>query len=214
MNCKNYKIFSLLFLISASSVFAQTKEETDKIMRSQDPKEISAFVKKYPNNPNANFLSNRLKNLAPAQSPKAKPVIQPLNTEKLSKEVEKKVEKGKADANTERTVNLLNNLFSTDRNKSEVFVMIKNNSNCNLIVKVDGKTFFNLDVPKKGDNYLFYQKEHIKLLPKFVMPTINLQKILTEDTQIVLGIKKRQEINSCLFFYPVNLPISINFSCL
>ncbi|MEN9487471.1 MAG: hypothetical protein RIR56_1159, partial [Bacteroidota bacterium] len=46
MNCKNYKIFSLLFLISASSVFAQTKEETDKIMRSQDPKEISAFVKK------------------------------------------------------------------------------------------------------------------------------------------------------------------------
>jgi hypothetical protein len=79
------------------------------------------------------------------------------------------VEKGKADANTERTVNLLNNLFSTDRNKSEVFVMIKNNSNCNLIVKVDGKTFFNLDVPKKGDNYYFYQKEHIKLLPKFVM---------------------------------------------
>lgn len=95
MNCKNYKIFSLLFLISASSVFAQTKEETDKIMRSQDPKEISAFVKKYPNNPNANFLSNRLKNLAPAQSTKAKPVIQPLNSEKLSKEVEKKWKKAK-----------------------------------------------------------------------------------------------------------------------
>jgi hypothetical protein len=51
------------------------------------------------------------------------------------------VEKGKADANTEKTVNLLNNLFSTDRNKSEVFVMIKNNSNCNLIVKVEVRRF-------------------------------------------------------------------------
>jgi hypothetical protein len=60
------------------------------------------------------------------------------------------VEKGKADANTERTVNLLNNLFSTDRNKSEVFVMIKNNSDCNLIIKVDGKNSLILMFPRKG----------------------------------------------------------------
>ena len=160
-------------------------------MRSQDPKEISAFIKKYPNNPNANFLTNRMKNLGAVQSPKAKPVIQPLNTEKLSKEVEKKVEKGKADANTERTVNLLNNLFSTDRNKSEVFVMVKNNSDCNLIIKVDGKKFFNLDVPKRGDNYLLVPKGIYKITTRICDANYQSTKNLTEDTQIVLGISEK-----------------------
>ncbi len=162
MNYKKHQFFSLLFLLSVSFVFSQTKEETDKIMRSQDPKEISAFVKKYPSNPNANFLNNRLKNLSANQSSKAKPVIQPLNTNKLSKEVEKKVEKGKADANTEKTVNLLNNLFSTDRNKKEVFVMIKNNSNCNLIVKIDGKKFYNLDSRKREIIMYWFRKGLIR----------------------------------------------------
>ena len=191
MNYKKHKLFSLLVLFSTSFFFSQTKEEIDKIMRSQDPKEISAFIKKYPNNPNANFLTNRMKNLGAVQSPKAKPVIQPLNTEKLSKEVEKKVEKGKADANTERTVDLLNNLFSTDRNKSEVFVMIKNNSNCNLIVKVEGKTFFNLDVPKKGDNYLLLPKGTYKITTKICDASYQSTKNIAEDTQIVLGISKK-----------------------
>ena len=191
MNYKKHKLFSLLVLFSTSFFFSQTKEEIDKIMRNQDPKEISAFIKKYPNNPNANFLTNRMKNLGAVQSPKAKPVIQPLNTEKLSKEVEKKVEKGKADANTERTVNLLNNLFSTDRNKSEVFVMIKNKSNCNLIVKVEGKTFFNLDVPKKGDNYLLLPKGTYKITTKICDASYQSTKNIAEDTQIVLGISEK-----------------------
>ena len=190
MNYKKHKLFSLLVLFSTSFFFSQTKEEIDKIMRNQDPREISAFIKKYPNNPNANFLTNRMKNLGAVQSPKAKPVIQPLNTEKLSKEVERKVEKGTADANAERTVNLLNNLFSTDRNKSEVFVMIKNNSNCNLIVKVEGKTFFNLDVPKKGDNYLLLPKGTYKITTKICDASYQSTKNIAEDTQIVLGIKK------------------------
>ena len=185
------KLLLLILLVFSTFLFSQTSQELDKAMLSKDPKVIAEFIKKYPNNPNANFLSNRLKNLAPAQSPKAKPVIQPLNTEKLSKEVEKKVEKGKADANTERTVNLLNNLFSTDRNKSEVFVMIKNNSNCNLIVKVEGKTFFNLDVPKKGDNYLLVPKGTYKITTRICDANYQSTKNLTEDTQIVLGISEK-----------------------
>lgn len=191
MNYKKHKLFSLLVLFSMGFFFSQTKEEIDKIMRSQDPKEISAFIKKYPNNPNANFLNNRMKNLGAVQSPKAKPVIQPLNTDRLNKEVERKVEKGKADANTDKTVNLLNNLFSTDRNKSEVFVMIKNNSDCNLIIKVDGKKFFNLDVPKRGDNYLLVPKGTYKITTRICDAYYQSTKNLTEDTQIVLGISEK-----------------------
>lgn len=191
MNYKKHKFFSLLILFSVGFVFSQTKEETDKIMRSQDPKEISAFVKKYPSNPNTNFLNNRLKNLSATQASKAKPVIQPLNTNKLSKEVEKKLEKGKADANTDKTVNLLNNLFSTDRNKKEVFVMIKNNSSCNLIVKIDGKKFYNLDVPKKGDNYVLVPKGTYKITTQICEASYQSTKNLNEDTQIVLGITEK-----------------------
>lgn len=191
MNYKKYFLANILLLLSTSSVFSQTKEEIDKIMRSQDPKELSSFIKKYPSNPNANFLSNRLKNLTASQASIARPAIQPLNSKKLSKETERKTESGKADANTEKTVNLLNNLFSTDRNKSEVFVMIKNNSNCNLIVKVDGKKFFNLDIPKKGDNYLLVPKGTYKITTKICDASYQSTKNLTEDTQIVLGINEK-----------------------
>lgn len=191
MNYKKYFLANILLLLSTSSVFSQTKEEIDKIMRSQDPKELSSFIKKYPSNPNANFLSNRLKNLTATQASIARPAIQPLNSKKLSKETERKTESGKADANTEKTVNLLNNLFSTDRNKSEVFVMIKNNSNCNLIVKVDGKKFFNLDIPKKGDNYLLVPKGTYKITTKICDASYQSTKNLTEDTQIVLGINEK-----------------------
>lgn len=191
MNYKKYFLANILLLLSTSSAFSQTKEEIDKIMRSQDPKELSSFIKKYPSNPNANFLSNRLKNLTASQASIARPAIQPLNSKKLSKETERKTESGKADANTEKTVNLLNNLFSTDRNKSEVFVMIKNNSNCNLIVKVDGKKFFNLDIPKKGDNYLLVPKGTYKITTKICDASYQSTKNLTEDTQIVLGINEK-----------------------
>lgn len=186
-----YNFFSLLFLFSVGSVFSQTKEEVDKIMRSQDAREIGIFIKKYPNNPNANFLSNRLKNMSVKQSSVARPAILPLNAKKLSNEANRKVESGRADANTEKTVNLLNNLFSTDRNKSEVFVMIKNNSNCNLIVKIDGKKFFNLDVPKKGDNYLLVPKGTYKITTKICDASYQSTKNLGEDTQIVLGVNEK-----------------------
>lgn len=164
-------------------------------MRSQDSKEIEVFIKKYPGNSNVSFLSNRLKNLSSKQlatkQVASRPVIQPLNASKLSKETERKVDAGRADANTDKTVNLLNNLFSTDRNKSEVFVMIKNNSNCNLIVRVDGKKFFNLDVPKKGDNYLLVPKGTYKITTTICDASYQSTKNLTEDTQIVLGVNEK-----------------------
>ena len=186
------KLLLLILLVFSTFLFSQTSQELDKAMLSKDPNVIAEFIKKYPNNPNANFLTNRMKNLGAVQSPKAKPVIQPLNTEKLSKEVERKVEKGTADANTDKTVNLLNNLFSTDRNKSEVFVMVKNNSDCNLIIKVDGKKFFNLDVPKRGDNYLLVPKGTYKITTRICDANYyQSTKNLTEDTQIVLGISEK-----------------------
>lgn len=188
MNNKLYKIFFVLF-----SVFfmAQTKQELDKAMLSKDPKEISDFIKRYPNNSNVPFLKRKLDNFKGSGSSSAKPTIKPLNTERLEKQVAASNEKGERDAKTQRTVEVLNHLFNNNPNKKEAYVLIKNTSDCNLIVKLEGKKFYNLDVPKKGENYIMVPKGSYKVTTMICNARYTSVKNVTQDIEIDLGIEKK-----------------------
>ena len=53
--------FSLFFFILVGgAVFAQTKQELDKVMLSKDPYEILSFINKYPQDPNTPFLRKKV----------------------------------------------------------------------------------------------------------------------------------------------------------
>lgn len=191
------KFFISLFFIFYLVSFGQTKQELDKAMLSKDPKEISDFIKKYPNNSNTSFLQKKLNNLktaSPAATPSsktAKPNIAPLNTQKLEKQVAKSEAKGDPDAKAQRTAQVLTHLFSNDPKSKEAYVLIRNKSDCNLIVKFEGKKFYNLDVPKMGENYILVSKGSYKITTMICSAQYSSNKNITQDLEINLGVAKK-----------------------
>lgn len=191
----NTKLFGILFFLSSIFFFGQTKEEVNKAMVSTDYNLVTDFIEKYPDNPNTPSLKKKLKflkNTAPSysttsNSKAAKPSITPLNTQKLEKQVAKSEAKGEPDAKAQRTANVLTHLFSNDPNSKEAYVLIRNKSDCNLIVKIEGKKFFNLDVPKKGENYILIPKGTYLISTMICSAKYSSSKNITQDIEINLN---------------------------
>ena len=185
------KLLLLILLVFSTFSFSQTSQELDKAMLSKDPSVIAEFIKKYPNNKNTAFLQRKLNSMAGSGNAAAKPSIQPLNTEKLEKQVEKSEAKGEPDAKAKRTAEVLTHLFNNDPNKKDAYVLIRNKSECNLIVKFEGKKFYNLDVPKMGENYILVQKGTYRITTMICNAQYASVKNITQDLEINLNAAKK-----------------------
>ena len=185
------KLLLLILLVFSTFLFSQTSQELDKAMLSKDPSVIAEFIKKYPNNKNTAFLQRKLNSMAGRGNAAAKPSIQPLNTEKLEKQVEKSEAKGEPDAKAKRTAEVLTHLFNNDPNKKDAYVLIRNKSECNLIVKFEGKKFYNLDVPKMGENYILVQKGTYRITTMICNAQYASVKNITQDLEINLNAAKK-----------------------
>lgn len=185
------KLLLLILLVFSTFSFSQTSQELDKAMLSKDPNVIAEFIKKYPNNKNTPFLQRKLNSMAGSGNAAAKPSIQPLNTDKLEKQVEKSEAKGEPDAKAKRTAEVLTHLFNNDPNKKDAYVLIRNKSECNLIVKFEGKKFYNLDVPKMGENYILVQKGTYRITTMICNAQYASVKNITQDLEINLNAAKK-----------------------
>lgn len=185
------KLLLLILLFFSTFSFSQTSQELDKAMLSKDPNVIAEFIKKYPNNKNTPFLQRKLNSMTGSGNAAAKPSIQPLNTEKLEKQVEKSEAKGEPDAKAKRTAEVLTHLFNNDPNKKDAYVLIRNKSECNLIVKFEGKKFYNLDVPKMGENYILVQKGTYRITTMICNAQYASVKNITQDLEINLNAAKK-----------------------
>ena len=185
------KLLLLILLVFSTFLFSQTSQELDKAMLSKDPNVIAEFIKKYPNNKNTPFLQRKLNSMTGSGNAAAKPSIQPLNTEKLEKQVEKSEAKGEPNAKAKRTAEVLTHLFNNDPNKKDAYVLIRNKSECNLIVKFEGKKFYNLDVPKMGENYILVQKGTYRITTMICNAQYASVKNVTQDIEINLNAAKK-----------------------
>ena len=185
------KLLLLILLVFSTFLFSQTSQELDKAMLSKDPKVIADFIKKYPHNKNSAFLQRKLNSMTGSGNAAAKPSIQPLNAEKLEKQVEKSEAKGEPDAKAKRTAEVLTHLFNNDPNKKDAYVLIRNKSECNLIVKFEGKKFYNLDVPKMGENYILVQKGTYRITTMICNAQYASVKNVTQDIEINLNAAKK-----------------------
>lgn len=187
----NNKLLTIVLFLFSVLIFSQSKQELDKVMLSKDAKVIADFIKKYPNNSNTSFLQKRLNAMKGSGNIAAKPTIEPLNTAKLEKQVEKAEAKGEPDARAKRTAEVLTHLFNNDPNKNEAYVLIRNKSECNLIVKFEGKKFYNLDVPKMGENYILVPKGNYRVTTMICNAQYASLKSINQDLEINLGIGKK-----------------------
>lgn len=162
----------LIFSMSCSLLITAQKKKKD-IVYSTNIAEIENFLKTaHPEDPRRTVLKSKLVALKNSTWMKAgqqnavilKPTIveipKSVMKQKENAETEefKKLLSENPEKHKEKTVKLLNQLFENDITNKQAILLMKNNSDCNMIVRIEGKTFYNLAVPANGENFLVLDK--------------------------------------------------------
>jgi hypothetical protein len=138
------------------------------ILESKNITEIEHFLQtSHPDDPRRSVLKPKLialKNLEWTKGSKtahpmeARPVIAEIpghllkNSNSAEAEEFKRIIASTTKEHSEKTVRLLNAMFK------EVILLFKNQSDCNMIVRIQGKNFYNLAVPAKNENFMVISK--------------------------------------------------------
>jgi hypothetical protein len=89
-----------------------------------------------------------------------------------------------------RTAALLTHMFNNDPMDKEAYINIKNRSKCNLIVKISGKKYYNLDVPSKGQNFVLVDKGEYVLTTMVCDAKYTSVKKIVKDIEIELNLSE------------------------
>ncbi|MDQ0592617.1 hypothetical protein QFZ37_000986 [Chryseobacterium ginsenosidimutans] len=95
---------------------------------------------------------------------------------------------GASDQN-KKTASMLTHLFNNDPMDKEAYINIKNRSKCNLIVKINGKKYYNLDVPANGQNFLLVEKGEYILTTMVCDAKYSSLKKINKDIEIELNLR-------------------------
>ena len=199
---KKITLATLIFISSFS--YAQKKQKKEDILVTKDIQRIEEFLKTaHPEDPRRSVLKPKLaalKNAAWTKGAKdakpmaARPVITEIPNSIInrpnSSEAEefKKLMAESSEAHTGKTVKLLNTLFDQDINKKEAIILIQNNSDCNMIVRIQGsKDFYNLAVPAKGENSLVLNKGSYQLTSNICDVKYTSTKDISKNLLVVLN---------------------------
>lgn len=87
-----------------------------------------------------------------------------------------------------KTAAMLTHLFNNDPMDKEAYINIKNRSKCNLIVKINGKKYYNLDVPAKGQNFVMVEKGEYILTTMVCDAKYSSLKKINKDIEIELNV--------------------------
>lgn len=89
-----------------------------------------------------------------------------------------------------RTAAMLTHMFNDDPADKEAYINIKNRSKCNLIVKISGKKYYNLDVPANSQNYLLVDKGEYVLTTMVCDAKYSSLKKINKDIEIELNLRE------------------------
>lgn len=96
--------------------------------------------------------------------------------------------KSEPSAEAKKTASYLTHLFNNDPNDNEAYINIKNKSKCRLIVKINGKKYYNLDVPPNGQNFVMVEKGEYVLTTMVCDAKYSSLKKVTRDIEIQLNV--------------------------
>lgn len=167
-----------IFIILLCTLFAckstSVENHSHNILESTDIKEIENYLATtHPDDPKRSVLKPKLIALKNAEWTKgkknakpmeARPVISEIPSDAIRRPNSEEAEEFKrliastSQEHKDKTVKLLNAMFNEDINSKEVILLFKNQSDCNLVLKIQGKDFYNMAVPAKGENFIVINK--------------------------------------------------------
>lgn len=87
----------------------------------------------------------------------------------------------------QRAAEAVNQLINESPNDPKASVLIKNETNCNIIVRISGNNFsYNLPIPKSDKNYIMLNKGTYTFKSNFCEAKYLSTKTLTESVTITL----------------------------
>ncbi|MFN1216989.1 DUF6759 domain-containing protein [Chryseobacterium kwangjuense] len=175
---KNILTTLLLIFLIPGFVAAQKNIKNGKgskdILKSTNIREIEDYLKNtHPDDPKRSILKPKLialknsewtKGAKNAKPMEARPVITEIpnrfmrNSSSDDAEEFKKLIAETSDQHKEKTVKLLNAMFDEDITRKEAVLLFRNNSDCNIVLRIEGKDFYNLAVPAHGENFIVLNK--------------------------------------------------------
>lgn len=196
-------LFPLVFcgLITQSCV---SNEHRDNILNSTNIAEIEDYISTaHPEDPKRRVLKQRVIALKNAEWVKgrkdakpmaARPVILDLPSNNSfrknspeSEAVFRQLLAETPEEHKQKTTQLLNAIFNQDITSDEVILLLKNNSDCNLVLEISGKKFYNLPVPAKSENSLVLNKDTYTLSGNVCDVPYKSVKEFTKGAVIILS---------------------------
>ncbi|SDE33099.1 DUF6759 domain-containing protein [Riemerella columbipharyngis] len=176
------RVLGICFLSAFLFGFSQSKYTLEQALGSNDIRVVANYIKFNSNSPKIDQLKARLYYLLnPAAA-----------SNKETKEVKEKNSTTKnilfrKDKTDQKTVALLNHLFSNDPHTKEVYLKIINQSQCPIAVKISGIKTYTLQIPAMGNNSLLLDKGDYTLVSKLCHSKYLSKKSLTRDIQITIS---------------------------
>lgn len=173
------KFLTILFFTFLIPNFTQAQKGSKDILKSTNIKEIEEYLKNaHPDDPKKTVLKPKLIALKNAEWTKGARNAKPMETRPIITDIPKSIMRNpnsddaeefkKLIAETsvqhkEKTVKLLNAMFNEDINRNEAILLFKNNSDCNIVLRIEGKEFYNLAVPARAENFIVLNKDSYTL---------------------------------------------------
>lgn len=184
------KFLLLLSFIISSSVFSQSKYTEAQVDKSNDSKVIANFIKYNPEHPKTPEYKRKLYAIIATNTPGiAEPKVEVLTKNKLKKQISSNAKTG-SNSKNQGAAEVLTHLFNNDPKKREAYIQIENQSACNMIVKINGKKFYNLTVPANNSNYLLVDKGTYTLSTSVCDAQYSSVKNVSKDIVITLKSPK------------------------
>lgn len=199
------KFSAILMLAAATTLSAQMNKRASygDILNTKDIAKIERFLKTaHPQDPRRTVLKPKLialkneawtKGAKDAKPMQARPILyyvpNDFMTKPYSSEAQefKKLMTQNSTAMKEKTVKLLNHLFDTDISNKEAILLVQNNSDCNMIMRIQGINFYNLAVPAHGENSIILRKGEYALYSNVCDELYTGQKNLDQHVMVVVN---------------------------
>jgi hypothetical protein len=165
---KKYSLPITFLIVLKSCATSPPVNNQKNILESKNINEIEKFLKTaHADDPRRTVLKPKLialknaewtKGKTNAKKMEARPVISEIPNNSLEAEEFRRLIASTSKEHKEKTVKLLNTMFNEDISSREVILLFKNNSDCNLVLRIQGKNFYNMAIPAKGENFIVINK--------------------------------------------------------
>jgi len=198
------KIIALLFLTMAFTNITFAQKNSKNIINSIDIKEIEEYLKyTHPDDPKKIMLKRKLINLKNDEWTKGKHNARPMEArsfENIQTNISEVEEFSRLILSTpqqhkDKTVQLLNTMFNEDVSSRNVILLLRNETNCNLILRIQGKDNYDMAIPSKGENFIVINKGSYDLKSNVCSNIYFSKKDITKGTILTIS-NKEEEIKS------------------